>query len=146
MKQQLRELLRGDITRYDILEEFYLPDAPEQLVRITGALTREGKEVFLRFRGESEEATRCDRCLKDFNYRHIFYYEDLVEEEDFDTFDLEELARQEYILSRPMQYVCDEDCEGICPDCGADLNEGSCHCDEEKSDARFSVLQKLLDE
>lgn len=146
MKQQLRELLRGDIKRYDILEEIHIQNESDQLVRLTGALTREGKRILLRFRGESDLPTQCDRCLKDFHYRHIFYYEDLVEEEDIDTFDLDDLVRQEYILSRPMQLICEENCQGLCPTCGENLNEGQCHCDEETMDARFSVLKKLLDE
>ena len=49
----------------------------------------------------------------------------------------------------PLVPLCDDDCKGICPDCGADLNEGPCSCGEtddgEEDGAKnpFSVLKNF---
>ncbi len=42
--------------------------------------------------------------------------------------DLAEIVSEQVILSVPMKMICREDCKGLCPQCGTDLNRGSCHC------------------
>ena len=42
------------------------------------------------------------------------------------------------------KHLCSEDCKGLCPTCGKDLNEGPCGCGKEV-DPRLAVLAKLLD-
>ena len=54
-------------------------------------------------------------------------------------FDVNTMALEQIELAMPMQYVCRDNCKGLCYKCGADLNEGSCSCEEEP-DARLSVL------
>lgn len=58
--------------------------------------------------------------------------------------DLREAIRQNLVLAIPMQSLCSEDCKGLCPQCGHDLNEGPCDCQPEQGDMRFSALQQLL--
>jgi uncharacterized protein len=58
--------------------------------------------------------------------------------------DLSEVLRQDLILAVPPFPVCREDCKGLCPHCGKDLNEGTCDCSEEESDPRWAALQELL--
>lgn len=58
--------------------------------------------------------------------------------------DLSEVLRQDLILAVPPFPVCREDCKGLCPHCGKDLNEGLCDCSEEESDPRWAALQALL--
>jgi uncharacterized protein len=58
--------------------------------------------------------------------------------------DLTEAIRQRVLLEIPMVTLCKEDCAGLCPQCGKDLNEGPCNCQPEV-DARLSVLQSLLE-
>ncbi|MFA4044546.1 MAG: hypothetical protein HZRFUVUK_001342 [Candidatus Fervidibacterota bacterium] len=62
---------------------------------------------------------------------------------DASTADITELARQAFILALPMRPLCKEDCKGICPTCGADLNEGPCSCSAPK-DPRWRPLEELL--
>jgi uncharacterized protein len=45
-----------------------------------------------------------------------------------DTIDLGPLARDAIVLELPMATLCREDCAGLCPQCGADRNEGPCGC------------------
>ena len=106
----------------------------------------------------------CNRCLKEFEQpMHVTFEEqfyptvDVVsglplppfdEEEIFPIdehhlVDLTEAVRQNVLLALPMVTLCREDCLGLCPQCGHDLNLGPCECKPEV-DTRFSVLEKLL--
>lgn len=46
-------------------------------------------------------------------------------------------------LNIPMKPLCREDCAGLCPRCGADLNEAPCSCDDSPTDPRWQALEKL---
>ena len=41
-------------------------------------------------------------------------------------------------------YICSEECKGLCPICGQNLNDGECSCDKEQTDPRFDILDNLL--
>ena len=58
--------------------------------------------------------------------------------------DLAELARDAFILDMDTKTLCSEDCKGLCPHCGADLNLGPCSCKKDV-DPRLAVLAKLLE-
>lgn len=57
--------------------------------------------------------------------------------------DLREAIRQNLLLALPMQPICKEDCAGLCPQCGKNLNEGPCSC-KPPIDERLNVLGDLL--
>ena len=48
--------------------------------------------------------------------------------------------------SIPMQFLCREDCKGLCHKCGTDLNKNECNCEEEVYDPRFAIFRKLSKE
>ncbi len=56
--------------------------------------------------------------------------------------DLSEAVREELILAVPQYVTCRDDCRGLCPRCGADLNAGPCECQREV-DPRWAALTKL---
>lgn len=58
--------------------------------------------------------------------------------------DLTEVVRQSLLLSIPISVVCDPQCRGLCPGCGANLNEETCTCQREEGDPRLSALRELL--
>ena len=58
--------------------------------------------------------------------------------------DAGDLARTAFILEMDAKTLCSEDCKGICPGCGVDLNQGSCTCKKEV-DPRLAVLARLLE-
>lgn len=73
-----------------------------------------------------------------------------LESSDLDTdviegneLDLAEVAREQILLNLPEQVLCREDCKGICPTCGTDLNESECRCGEEDIDPRWAALKNL---
>ncbi|MHB9138087.1 MAG: YceD family protein [Victivallaceae bacterium] len=75
----------------------------------------------------------CGRCLKEFdqvaeNSAVCRYYEDVTEPE----LDITEDIREDMLVSIPVNYLCSEDCKGLCQHCGIDLNKKKCKCHEKK--------------
>src|SRR5690606_5295185 len=60
-----------------------------------------------------------------------------------DRIDLVQLIREQMFLAMPMKPLHDEDCKGLCPNCGANLNETTCDCKSEWVDPRLAPLQNL---
>lgn len=60
-----------------------------------------------------------------------------------DHLDLEPLVREAASLDLPIAPVCAEDCAGLCPECGQDLNEAACSCPAPERDARWAALDAL---
>lgn len=58
--------------------------------------------------------------------------------------DVDQLLSNELLLNLPMKVLCSENCQGICNRCGANLNHGSCSCDQSSPDPRMSVIQDLF--
>lgn len=99
----------------------------------------------------------CDRCAEqierhyDFSFSHILV-RSLENNEDDDRFievreeqlDLDELMREDILLELPTKFLCREDCKGLCPVCGKNLNKGPCGCSEHSADPRLEVLEKLI--
>jgi uncharacterized protein len=63
--------------------------------------------------------------------------------DDRHLLDLSEVLRQDTLLVLPMHVLCREECLGLCPVCGQNLNQGSCGCTPEP-DARWAALLDLL--
>jgi uncharacterized protein len=71
----------------------------------------------------------CARCLEDLHVSQTHNYTFDFEAASLDDyFDLGEEIRQEMILANPAKILCKEDCKGICPKCGANLNKEQCKC------------------
>ena len=57
--------------------------------------------------------------------------------------DLRPMIREELLLVVPEFPVCREDCRGLCPRCGTNLNESECDCRSAEADPRWEALRKL---
>lgn len=57
--------------------------------------------------------------------------------------DLSDAVREEVLLAMNPYVVCDPECPGLCPKCGANLKEGPCGCEETESDPRWDALREL---
>jgi uncharacterized protein len=70
-----------------------------------------------------------------------------VEQETYplasETLDLLALARDAVLLNLPLTPICRPDCAGLCPTCGAELNEGPCGCVPAAANGRWSALDAL---
>lgn len=60
-----------------------------------------------------------------------------------DCLNLDEIALNVFVLNLDTRFLCREDCKGLCPRCGKNLNEGPCSCGKEV-DPRLAVLEQLL--
>lgn len=58
---------------------------------------------------------------------------------------LEDILREQVLLAVPIKIVCREECRGLCPHCGKNLNQGGCDCRQELSDPRWDALRDLRD-
>nr|WP_323792767.1 YceD family protein [Nocardioides sp.] len=103
----------------------------------------------------------CVRCLDpivdelDVRFQELFVYEDssdqLSDEEDDDgvsvleddLLDLEPLLRDAVVLALPFQPLCEEDCPGLCTECGAQLRDDPDHTHEAAIDPRWAALGSL---
>ncbi len=99
----------------------------------------------------------CDRCAGDFDRlveipMNVVLVTELSNEEDEDEWvfplegdnaDLEDIVRTVVVLNLDSKLLCREDCKGICPRCGKNLNGGPCDCRKEP-DPRFAALKQLL--
>jgi len=70
---------------------------------------------------------------------------DTVDEESYQgkEIDLSPAVREQILLSVPAAPLCGEDCKGLCPKCGKDLNEGDCGCDRSVIDPRWAALKGI---
>lgn len=64
-------------------------------------------------------------------------------EKNVPMLDLAALCWEEFALALPVKPLCRDDCKGLCPTCGANLNEGSCGCVSDEGDPRLAVLRTL---
>lgn len=86
----------------------------------------------------------CSRCLKEFTYpidveiSDELFIEDI---EDLHNVDIFPILVSDIILEIPIKPLHDEDCQGLCPVCGQDLNEGDCDCEVETVDPRLAKLK-----
>ncbi len=100
----------------------------------------------------------CDRCAENFERQYSFDLNRIVvqrleNENDSDDYivvennvlDLDDLVYQEIQLFLPQKILCKEDCKGLCPKCGKNLNSGDCDCKADV-DPRMAALLQLLDE
>lgn len=60
-----------------------------------------------------------------------------------ETIEIAPVVRENIVLDRPMQILCDPDCEGLCPECGQNLNETDCGHEQETVDPRMAKLQDI---
>ncbi|MEW6771477.1 MAG: DUF177 domain-containing protein [Bacillota bacterium] len=125
------------------------------------ALTITNAGDFLWAVGEVKAAARlaCSRCLKEFTQNLQGRFEEkyrlrgeaVVEEGEeipvaADELDFTGHVIESLILSLPMKPLCAEDCLGLCPNCGRDLNTGKCTCPEESGDPRFRILAGFFEQ
>lgn len=95
---------------------------------------------------KAELILSCSRCLEKFSSEiELEISEDVLksEMEDEEELYLNDIIKDNIILSLPMKPLCSEDCEGLCPQCGQDLNEGECDCERETVDPRLAKLKEL---
>ncbi len=136
-------------------------DISDSDIHILGTISAEGKIsnvgniLLLEAVITAKVQHACDRCLKELvtcikaEVTEEFYIsgtEEIGKDAytcDSDILDITEPLREGLLLAEPMRTLCKEDCLGLCPICGADLNIDCCDCDRTSFDPRLTVLKRL---
>ncbi len=127
-------------------------------VSLKGTLLNIGGSLELSARAEAVLECTCDRCLEGFESPVECSVEEVLKKEEPEMADenpdaiyfqgnsveLDEIVLNNIILSLPIKSLCSEDCKGLCPKCGQNLNEGECSCDTREADPRFDALDKFF--
>lgn len=159
----VKPILHAPGKRLDFRFELDLSDAEfsgrypvSRSVEVSGEIRNTAGILELTLSARTTLDAVCDRCGKEFlQEKEVPYSCMLAEElqnEDSDEIvlledgcvDVGDLARTAFILGMDTKTLCSEDCKGLCPRCGADLNLGPCSCKKE-TDPRLAVLAKLLE-
>ncbi len=131
------------------------------LVPLTGTftVTLQDDGVLMRGALRGKVLTHCDRCAEEMPLDidqpfDIFETPPLRGEEVLEPSLLRRVGRrleldsgsmlwEEFVLALPVKPLCREDCTGLCPECGANLNAGLCACPVEPADPRLAALRGI---
>ncbi len=139
---------------FDLGGQRYVADPPLVAVRLDVSRTT-GNGYALRLRFAAGLAGPCMRCLDaaapayEVDVREVNQPGGEADElrspyvDDDDVLDLARWARDALALELPAQITCRPDCLGLCPQCGADLNDDPSHAHEREPDGRWAKLSEL---
>ena len=131
-----------------------------QRVRVQADLEKTGHQLHLRAGAQTRVQCTCDRCVDEFQSPLSTHFEIVYlmgenpgppgsEAEvqylgpEMNVIDLGEDVRQFLILAVPQKLLCKDDCRGLCPKCGSNMNNVRCNCPTEDVDPRWEVLKKM---
>lgn len=164
MKIKINELLEDQKDNIDIkidVDSMDKRDLSEDIsiispISFTGKAANQSGKIFVIGEYKFVAEFVCNRCLDKFQ-REIngTLNEQLIKEgtigSDSEEFyeiknymiDMKEILDNTLILALPIKVICDDDnCKGLCPACGANLNKTQCHCEEKKVDSRLEILKE----
>jgi len=137
--------------------EWYGARPLAQPVHVEGLVRNRAGALELKARLNTVLSLTCDRCAKPFQREKSVEYEtllafELAGEENDDIvllngdgeLELDGLMREVFLLEMDTKNLCDQNCKGLCPGCGVDLNVEPCRCKKEV-DPRLAVLGRLLE-
>ncbi len=128
-------------------------------VTVCGRLSNIGGSLELEADIKTRLRVSCDRCLDEVEEDFECSFKEILKKEDERSLDeknpeaiyfkgnnieLDEIVLNNIIVEIPLKHLCSENCKGLCPNCGQNLNKGECQCDTRPTDPRFDILDKLL--
>ena len=152
----------------DVLEESEYRVGPETYglpdgINIEYTLSNVGEAILLTGHARARVKTECSRCLApmemnldgDLEGYYLIDAEHSPEDRDADEYsrmlsdesiDISDAVLAALVIETPVSPLCREDCAGLCPRCGADLNEGPCGCRDDEIDPMnpFVVLKDFV--
>ena len=126
-------------------------------------IQKSGEEFFCQGMARASVRLVCARCLDEFDKElanttdfivcskeQRESHGDVQDNEEYVYFqgsdlqaDVSEIVRQSVITEVALKPLCSEECEGLCPSCGVNLNKKTCDCKTDKVDPRWEALKKL---
>jgi Predicted metal-binding, possibly nucleic acid-binding protein len=165
MKINVSGILKGMGSRIEINDSINIPlisfkgeDIPvNSPITVKASITNTGDYLLAEGGIKAELTLECSRCTEKFNYTAESHFEEkfsnshdkMENDEDIiifegDSIDLTDVVIGNLLLSLPMKYICSENCKGLCPQCGKNINTGKCDCKNEDLDPRLEVLKNFL--
>lgn len=156
MKYNLEQFFNaeGECTDFDYGYDIGDEDFPSP-VKVTGRIYNKTGIVNLEATADFCFNASCALCNQSIAYkqsipvRHVLVTGADTEDDDDlyivvenMQFDLDDLVSEDIYLSLPSRFLCKEDCKGLCPMCGTNLNEAACSC-KAPTDPRWDVLKNL---
>lgn len=124
---------------------------------IKGRIYNNGQSLTLELDVEGTAETRCARCLEPISVDVSYSINELLAQRDekvdedeniilFDGYEIEtdDIVADHFLMNVSGKYLCDEDCKGLCPQCGINLNHEPCDCNKEYIDPRWQALADIL--
>ncbi len=174
MKLDLRPLLNGErllTFDYELMVDIDPEDTTSFLwgvgfpspMKVYGDITNTAGYMRMKLHMSVDYTAVCARCLAPVNGSFALDLEKTVATKDMlgdldedrqDDYaiiengflDMDEQLREQMEIEFPIRFLCREDCRGLCPKCGKNLNDSECACVTKEIDPRMAPLQKLLDE
>lgn len=156
MQIELRRFFENDDIKQDFDYEFTCDDKLfSEPVHVKGFVKNSTGIVSLTAEADFTISAQCAKCAKNICKNMSIPVSHLLvsklNDEDNDDFilvenmllDLDGLVMEDIYLSLPLRFLCKEDCKGLCPYCGKDLNDGECGC-KKPVDPRLAALSQLL--
>lgn len=122
-------------------------------VDVSAVITNTEGNLLITGKIKADLTLKCSRCLESFNYLFENDFEEELSNNDDsedaihfegETIDITDIVVNNILLYLPISTLCSEDCKGLCPKCGVNLNINPCDCKEENLDPRLAVLKGLL--
>ena len=155
MQLDLRRLFEGDeqilpfVFALDLSDVQQWGDRPFQApVKISGQATNRAGIVTVRYAADYLLSGNCARCLEPVEQKkHQEFTHTVVrklnQQQDDDyivcedgILDLDSVAQDDILLELPIRMLCSEDCKGLCPVCGCNLNKEQCSCQQPEWEGR----------
>lgn len=122
-----------------------------------GFICKNGSEMFIEYQISGSITYACSRCLESVTVPFTKQIQKPIirtlpqdsEEEDWyvsedHLLDVEHIVTEEILMDLPYQTLCGNECKGLCPNCGVNLNHETCSCSDEKIDPRLEILKNFF--
>lgn len=132
-------------------------DFEQAVAHIDGSVHNHAGYILLDCSIDVEARALCGRCDSYFDWHYHYdmqspvatHLENADEHDEYiiaedGKLDVSEAVRCFVSLELPLKFICKDDCKGLCPKCGHDLNDGDCGCDTRESDPRWAALKDFF--
>jgi uncharacterized protein len=131
----------------DFLDEVFFSDEEKFIgnIKVDGEIVNDGLSLVIRGKISCCKQFICDRCLTSAEENQVHEFDEEVDKSDITDgmLDITELVRDTLIAAQPIKNLCKNDCKGLCPVCGKNLNDGECDCNKTKIDPRLAPMLKF---
>ncbi len=143
-----------DLSSLEFMGEDFVFQKPLKLV---GTIRNNSKNLELKANVSGEMQVHCARCAQPFLTAVSYPVSEILVREDGEIspdsdvvvfsgyeVDLTEIVVNSFFMNVSGRYLCKEDCKGLCPVCGTDLNESDCDCETDTIDPRWAALAEII--